>query len=60
MGRSIADTRAYCKKNSTSTRVAIGAGVGIRASSGKDAFRLSLMPFLLCGALFIYNGGVSE
>jgi hypothetical protein len=41
MGCSIADTRACCKKSGTNTKVAIGAGVGIRASSSKDAFRLS-------------------
>jgi hypothetical protein len=40
MGRSVADAKAYYKKDGTSIRVAIGAKVGIRASSGKDAFRL--------------------
>jgi hypothetical protein len=41
MGHSIANAKAYCKKDSTSTRVAIGVKVGIRASSNKNAFRLS-------------------
>ena len=40
MGRSVANTRAYCEKSSTSTRVAIGTKAGIGASSSKDAFRL--------------------
>ena len=40
MGRSIADTRAYCKKSGTSIRVAIGTKAGIKASSSKDIFRL--------------------
>jgi hypothetical protein len=41
MGHSIADARAYCEKSGTSIRVAISTKVGIRASSSKDAFRLS-------------------
>jgi hypothetical protein len=41
MGRSVADTRACHKKGSTSIRVAIGAKIGIRASSNKDIFGLS-------------------
>jgi NAD-dependent SIR2 family protein deacetylase len=41
MGHSIADTGAYYKKSSTSIRVTIGTGAGIRANSNKNAFRLS-------------------
>ena len=40
MGCSVADAGAYCKKGGTNTRVAIGAGVGIKASSSKDTFKL--------------------
>ena len=36
-------------------------GVGIGASSGKDAFGPSRVPFLLYGALsIVYSGGVGE
>jgi hypothetical protein len=41
MGRNIASTRAYRKKSSTSTRVAISTKVGIKTNSSKDAFGLS-------------------
>jgi hypothetical protein len=60
MGCSVADTRAYYKKSSTNIRVAIGAKVGIRANSSKDAFRFFLMPFLLYKALSIYSKRVSK
>jgi hypothetical protein len=40
MGRSVANARAYHKKNGTSTRVAISTKADIRASFSKDAFRL--------------------
>ena len=40
IGHSIASARAYCKKSGTSTRVAISAGVAIRASFSKDIFKL--------------------
>jgi hypothetical protein len=60
MGHSVANTRACYEKNSTNTRVAIGAEADIRVNSSKDAFRLSLMPFLLCGALSIYSRGVNK
>jgi hypothetical protein len=48
------------KKGGTSIKVTIGARVGIRASSSKDAFRLSLIPLLLYGALSVYSKGVNE
>jgi hypothetical protein len=51
MGCSIADAKTYYKKGSASIKVAIGAKVGIKASSSKDVFRLSLIPLLLYGAL---------
>ena len=38
---SVAGARACCEKGGTNTRVGIGAKAGIRASSGKDIFRLS-------------------
>jgi hypothetical protein len=60
MGYSVANARAYYKKNSTNTRVAIGAKIGIGVSSNKDAFRLSLIPLLLYRALSIYSGGVNK
>jgi hypothetical protein len=60
MGCSVADTRAYRKKGGTSTRVAISTKAGIKASSSKDAFRLSLIPFSLYRALSIYSRGVSK
>jgi hypothetical protein len=60
MGRSVADARAYYKKSSTSTRVAISTKAGIKVSSSKDIFRLFLMPLLLYRALSIYSGGVSK
>jgi hypothetical protein len=41
MGRSVADAKTYYKKSGTNTRVTIGTKVGIKASSSKDAFRLS-------------------
>ena len=40
MGRSVASTKACRKKGGTSTKVAISAGVSIRASSSKDIFGL--------------------
>ena len=40
MERSVAGTRAYCKKGSTNTRVGISTKVGIRANSNKDIFGL--------------------
>ena len=41
--------------------VGIGGRVGIGASSGKDAFRLSGVPLLLHGASsVVYSGGVGE
>ena len=40
MGRSVAGTKAYYKKGGTSTKVAIGTKVGIRASFNKNIFRL--------------------
>ena len=60
MGYSIADTRAYYKKGGTNTRVAISIKAGIKANFNKDVFRLSLIPFLLYGALSIYSKGVSK
>jgi hypothetical protein len=60
MGCSVADTRAYCEKGGTNTRVAIGAKAGIKASFNKDVFRLSLMPLSLYRALSIYSRGVSK
>ena len=42
-------------------RVGIGGRAGIGASSGKDVFGLSKVPFLLHRALFIvYSEGVGE
>jgi hypothetical protein len=40
MGCSVANAGACYEKGGTNTKVAIGAGVGIKASSSKDAFRL--------------------
>ena len=40
MERSVARTRTYYKKSSTNTKVGISTRVDIRASSGKDIFRL--------------------
>ena len=42
-------------------RVSIGGKVGIKASSGKDVFRLYRAPLLLHGASsIVYSGGVGE
>ena len=42
-------------------RVGICGKVDIGASSGKDAFRPSKVPFLLHGALsMVYSGGVGK
>jgi hypothetical protein len=60
MGRSIANAGAYCKKSGTNIKVAISTRANIRASSGKNAFRLALMPFLLCRALSVYSRGVNK
>ena len=44
----------------TGSSVAV-VGVGIGASSGKDAFRLSKVPLLLYRALsIVYSGGVGK
>ena len=58
---------AYYKKGGISGRVGsncrvyIGGRVGIGASSGKDVFRLYIVPLLLHGALsIVYSGGVGE
>jgi len=41
--------------------VGIGSRVGIRASSGKDVFRLFRVPLLLYRALsIVYSGGVGK
>jgi hypothetical protein len=40
MGCSVVNTRAYCEKDGTNTKVAIGTKVSIKVSSNKDAFRL--------------------
>jgi hypothetical protein len=60
MGYSIANAGACYKKGGTNIRVAISTKVGIKASSSKDIFRLSLMPLSLYRTLSIYSRGVSK
>ena len=49
------------KKGSISSRVDLSGRVGIGASSGKGAFRLSREPLLLDGALsIVYSREVGE
>jgi hypothetical protein len=60
MGYSIANAKACCEKGGTNTKIAIGTRVGIKASSSKDTFRLSLIPLLLYRALSVYSKGVNK
>ena len=61
IGSSITIVEACYKKGGTGARVGISGGVGIGASSSKDAFWPSRVPLLLHGALsVVYSGGVGK